>query len=68
MTLRKTKAVQKKMAPIKKRKRDNGEAIDLVEVNARVGTRSEHFLQFISGVMDTLDALGDEALWRKFYG
>lgn len=32
-----------------------------------VGTRSEHFLQFISGVMVTLDAHGDEALWRKFY-
>lgn len=68
MTLRKTKAAQKKVAPIKKRKRDNGEAIDLVEVNARVGTPSEHFLQFISGVMDTLDAHRDQALWRKFYG
>ncbi|CEJ05571.1 hypothetical protein RMCBS344292_19509 [Rhizopus microsporus] len=31
LTLRKTKAAQKKVAPIKKRKRDNDEAIDLVE-------------------------------------
>ncbi len=27
----------------------------MVEVNARVGTRSEHFIEFLIGVMDTLD-------------
>lgn len=68
LTLHKTKAVQKKMAPTKKRKRDNGEAIDLVKVNARVGTRSEHFSAIISSVMNTLVAHGDEALWQKSYG
>ncbi|KAG1138552.1 hypothetical protein G6F37_010405 [Rhizopus arrhizus] len=32
----------------------NGKA-EVVEVNARVGTRSEHFIEFLIGVMDTLD-------------
>jgi len=38
----------------KKRKRENGKA-EVVGVNARVGTRSEHFIEFLIGVMDTLD-------------
>lgn len=54
LTLRKPKAVQKKAAHSKKRKRKDGKAED-VEVNTRVGTRSEHFLEFLSNVMDTLD-------------
>jgi hypothetical protein len=55
-TLRKPKAVQRKSTSIKKRKRDNGEAVEEVKVNARVGTRSEHFKNFVNGVMDTLDS------------
>jgi transposase len=55
LTLRKPKAVQKKGASNKKRKRDDGEAAEVSKANARIGTRSEHFLQFISNVMDTLD-------------
>ncbi|CEJ00962.1 hypothetical protein RMCBS344292_18454 [Rhizopus microsporus] len=54
LSLRKPKAVQKKANGTKKRKRGNGKAEE-VEVNARVGTRSEHFLEFLVGVMDTLD-------------
>jgi hypothetical protein len=57
LTLRKPKAVQKKAAHLKKRKREDGKAED-VEVNTRVGTRSEHFLEFLSNVMDTLDQHG----------
>ena len=57
LTLRKSNSVQKKMASMKKRKRDNGEVNDLVEVNARVG-----------GVMDTLDAHDGSSLRRNFYG
>lgn len=57
LTLRKPKAVQKSKTSNKKRKRENGDAV-ATEVNARVGTRAEHFLQFVSGVMDTLDARG----------
>ncbi|KAG1222336.1 hypothetical protein G6F35_005370 [Rhizopus arrhizus] len=54
LTLRKPKAVQKKTNSNKKRKRENGKA-EVVEVNVRVGTRSEHFIEFLIGVMDTLD-------------
>jgi hypothetical protein len=57
LTLRKPKAVQKSKTSNKKRKRENGDAV-ATEVNARVGTGAEHFLQFVSGVMDTLDARG----------
>lgn len=57
LTLRKPKAVQKKAAHLKKRKRKDGKAED-VEVNTRVGTHSEHFLEFLSNVMDTLDQHG----------
>lgn len=55
--MRKPKAVQKKADHYKKRKRGDGKAED-VEVNTRVGTRSEHFLEFLSNVMDTLDQHG----------
>ena len=55
LTLRKPKAVQKKSASAKKRKRDDGKPTEVPEVNARVGTRSEHFNEFISNAMDTLD-------------
>ncbi|KAG2208189.1 hypothetical protein INT45_001260, partial [Circinella minor] len=55
LTLRKPKAVQKKSASAKKRKRDDGKPAEVPEVNARVGTRSEHFKEFISNAMDTLD-------------
>ncbi|KAG1041488.1 hypothetical protein G6F43_012090 [Rhizopus delemar] len=54
LTLRKPKAVQKKNCTTKKRKRDNGKAGE-VEVSARVGTRSEHCLDFLSSLMDALD-------------
>ncbi|KAG1055662.1 hypothetical protein G6F43_002405 [Rhizopus delemar] len=54
LTLRKPKAVQKKTNSNKKRKRENDEA-EVVEANARIGTRSEHFIEFLIGVMDTLD-------------
>ncbi|KAI7908147.1 uncharacterized protein BX663DRAFT_426002, partial [Cokeromyces recurvatus] len=37
----------------KKRKKDDHRVL---VVNARIGTRNEHFLQFISGVLDTADA------------
>jgi hypothetical protein len=55
LTLRKPKAVQKKAVGSKKRKKGDGE---VVEVNARVGMRREHFLEFLSSVMDTLDQHG----------
>lgn len=55
LTLRKPKAVTKKNVSAKKRKRDDGKPAVVPEVNARVGTRSEHFKEFISNVMDTLD-------------
>ncbi|KAI8877127.1 hypothetical protein K501DRAFT_198837, partial [Backusella circina FSU 941] len=55
LNLRKPKAVQKKSASNKKRKRDDGGAAEVPEVNARIGTQSEHFISFISNVMDTLD-------------
>ncbi|KAG1488943.1 hypothetical protein G6F53_013499 [Rhizopus delemar] len=54
LTLRKPKAVQKKTNSNKKRKRENDKA-EVVEANARIGTRSEHFIEFLIGVMDTLD-------------
>jgi hypothetical protein len=54
LTLRKPKAVQKKASGTKKRKSKNDKAGE-VEVNGRVGTRSEHFLDFLSSLMDTLD-------------
>ncbi len=47
----------KKAAHSKKRKRKDGKGED-VEVNTIVGTRSEHFLKFLSNVMDTLDQHG----------
>ncbi|EIE80273.1 hypothetical protein G6F46_002949 [Rhizopus delemar] len=53
-TLRKPKAVQEKTSGTKKRKIDDGKA-DEVEVNARVGTRSKHFLDFLDSLMNTLD-------------
>jgi hypothetical protein len=56
LNLRKPKAVQRKSTSIKKKKRDNGEAVEEVEVNARVRMRSEHFKNFVNGVMDTLDS------------
>jgi transposase len=40
----------------KKRKRNNGSSEENVEVNARIGSRTEHYLEFITGLMDTLDA------------
>lgn len=57
LTLRKPKAVQKKVTNSKKRKRGDGKAAE-VEANARIGTRSEHFLEFLSNVMDTLNQHG----------
>ncbi|KAI8327570.1 hypothetical protein EDC96DRAFT_531664 [Choanephora cucurbitarum] len=47
LSLCKSKAVQKKANGAKKRKRRNGKAEE-VELNARVGTHSEHFLVFFS--------------------
>ncbi|KAG2218177.1 hypothetical protein INT45_003603 [Circinella minor] len=40
----------------KKRKRNNGSSEEVTDVNARVGTRTEHYIEFITGLMDTLDA------------
>lgn len=57
LTFRKPKAVQKKTSGTKKRKKDTGKA-DEAEVNARVGTRSEHFLDSLSSLMNTLDEFG----------
>ncbi|EIE90783.1 hypothetical protein RO3G_15494 [Rhizopus delemar RA 99-880] len=54
LTLRKPKAVQKKTNSNKKRKREDDKA-EVVEANAMIGTRSEHFIEFLIGVMDTLD-------------
>jgi hypothetical protein len=54
LNLRRPKAVQKKSASNKKRKRDDGGAAEVPKVNARIGTQSEHFMQFISNFMDTL--------------
>ncbi|RCI02317.1 hypothetical protein CU098_012048, partial [Rhizopus stolonifer] len=54
LTPRKTKAVQKKNYGTKKRKRDNGKA-SKVDVNARVSTGSEYFVDFLSSLMDALD-------------
>ncbi|KAG0747318.1 hypothetical protein G6F57_006497 [Rhizopus arrhizus] len=54
LTLRNPKTVQKKASGTKKRKRENDKAGE-VEVNGRVGTRSEYFLDFLSSLMDTLD-------------
>lgn len=59
LTLRKPKAVQKKKrGSNKKRKREDGGPVNVPEINGIVGTRSEHFLQFIVGLMDTLDKHG----------
>ncbi|KAG2193660.1 hypothetical protein INT46_004270 [Mucor plumbeus] len=58
LTLRKPKAVQKKSASIKKRKRDDSGAAEVPKVNARIGTQSEHFMQFINNVMDTRNEHG----------
>jgi hypothetical protein len=55
LTFRKQKPVHKSDGSDKKRKRNGGKASEVVDVNARVGARNEHFLQFISGVMCTLD-------------
>ncbi|KAG1044447.1 hypothetical protein G6F43_011451 [Rhizopus delemar] len=55
LPLRKPKAVQKRKTAVKKRKRDNGEGQEAIEVNARVGTRSEHFMAFLTGAMGTLN-------------
>ncbi|KAG1445682.1 hypothetical protein G6F46_012142 [Rhizopus delemar] len=54
LTLRKSKAVQKKTNRNKKRKTQNDKA-EVAEANARIGTRSEHFIEFLIGVMVTLD-------------
>lgn len=54
LTLRKPKAVQKKSGSNKKRKIDDSGAA-VPQTNARIDTLSEHFMQFISNVMDTLD-------------
>lgn len=55
LPLNKSKAVKRKSTYIKKKKRDNGEVREVTELNARVGTRNEHFLKFLTGFMDTLD-------------
>jgi hypothetical protein len=55
LTLRKPKAVQKKSTSSKKRERADSKPAEVPEVNARIGTRSEHFKEFIGNVMDTLD-------------
>ncbi|OBZ84770.1 hypothetical protein A0J61_07181 [Choanephora cucurbitarum] len=49
LTLRKSKAVQRKVASNKKRKRSDG-ASDGVAATVKSGTRSEHFLEFIEGI------------------
>ncbi|KAI8350884.1 hypothetical protein EDC96DRAFT_519011 [Choanephora cucurbitarum] len=54
LTLRKSKAVQRRAVSNKKRKRKDGLSNEIV-TTGKVGTRSEHFLEFIAGVMDTLD-------------
>jgi len=55
LSLHKPKAVHRKGSRLKKKsKREDGKAEE-VEVNARVGTRSEHFLDFLSSLIDTLD-------------
>jgi hypothetical protein len=56
LTLHKPKAVQKKSASTKKRKREDGETVEVAEVNVRVGTRNGHFMHFIGSVMDTFDS------------
>ena len=59
LTLRKLKVIQKqKIVSNKKRKGDNCKALGVTEVNARIGTRNEHFLQFISNVMVLPDEYG----------
>ncbi|KAG1177932.1 hypothetical protein G6F70_001059 [Rhizopus microsporus] len=54
LTLHKPKGCSEKANGMKKRKRGNGKTEE-VEVNTRIGTRSEHFIEFLVGVMDTLD-------------
>jgi transposase len=44
-----------KNVSVKKRKRNNGEGQEITEAKAKVGTRNEYFLRFITGVMDILD-------------
>ena len=46
--------VKKKTYGTKKRERENSKA-EVVEVNTREGTRSEHFIEFLVDAMDTLD-------------
>lgn len=58
LNLRKPKVVEKKGASNKKRKRDDDGAAEVPKVNSRIGTQSEHFMQFISNVMDTLNKCG----------
>ena len=51
LTLRKPQPVPHQ----KKRKRNNSSSEQVPEVNARVGSRTEHYIEFIAGLMDTLD-------------
>lgn len=55
MTLHKSKAVQKKAASNKNRKRDNSEPAEAIEVNAKASTRIKYFIELIDGIMDILD-------------
>jgi hypothetical protein len=55
LTLRRPRPIQKKNTSSKKRKRNDGENETITKVTKKVGTLSEHFLEFIEGVMDTLD-------------
>jgi len=56
LSLKRPQAQVKKVASSKKRKLENEEAEQkTTKVVSRVGTRTEHFLHFLSGLLDELD-------------
>lgn len=55
LTLHKPKAVHRKGSRLKKKRKRRDGKTEEAEVNSRVGTRSEYFLDFLSSLMDALD-------------
>lgn len=65
LTVRKPKGQFRKKNAVgfKKKKKGDGNA-KVVEIDARVGTHSEHFLKFVSNVLDTLDQHGMKSRYQ----
>lgn len=59
LSLKRPQAQVKKVANSKKRKLESGETeATTTTIRSKVGTRTEHFLYFLAGVMDELDRHG----------